>query len=53
MLIIGLAAAYFLWPTGITDIPLAALTLGKLFRAFGAIVIAVGAYGLAAMIWVD
>jgi len=53
VLIIGFAAAYFLWPTGITSVPLAAVTVGQLLRALGAVVIAVGSFGLAAMVWGD
>lgn len=30
--------AYWLWPDGVTDVPLSSLTLGALLRATGAIV---------------
>jgi len=35
-LAVGCVAAYFVWPTGITDMPLGAITFGALLRAIGA-----------------
>ncbi len=38
---IGLAVAYWIWPSGITDLPLASISFGSLLRAMGAAVVAV------------
>jgi hypothetical protein len=37
---IGGAAAYWIWPEGITDLPLASIKFGGLLRAIGSGVIA-------------
>jgi hypothetical protein len=37
--------AYWLWPDGVTDIPLSALTLGALLRACGAVFMSIAALG--------
>ena len=37
---IALGIAYWIWPEGITDLPLGAITLGQFLRAGAAIVVA-------------
>jgi hypothetical protein len=45
-LAVGFGIAYWLWPTGIADVPLSSITLGALLRALGAIIV-----GLIALIF--
>ena len=48
VLAIGWVVAYWIWPKGITDLPLAAITLGALLRALaaGAIALIVLIFGV-------
>jgi hypothetical protein len=50
-LVLGLAAAYFVWPAGIIDVALGAITFGQLLRIFAAAAIALATIGLTAMLW--
>jgi hypothetical protein len=50
-LVLGLAAAYFVWPTGITDVALGAMTFGQLLRVFAAVGIGLVTIGFAGMLW--
>ena len=50
---IGWAAAYWVWPAGITDLPLAAIKFGALLRAIASGAIAIVTLGLGAMLWAD
>jgi len=52
-LFLGLAAAYWIWPAGIADVPLAAITIGVLFRVIASGVIAFFTLYVVAMLWVD
>ena len=47
---IGLAVAYWIWPSGIADIPLGSIAFGSLLRAIGAGVVAVAFFVLALML---
>jgi len=49
VLLVGSIGVYFLWPTGILDSKLAAISLVALLRAIGAILLAFGTMLLAAM----
>ena len=51
VLAIGLVAAYWVWPSGITDQALAAITFGALLRAIASGAIAVVALVFTAMLW--
>ena len=51
-LAIGLLAAYWVWPNGITDLTIASITLGALLRAVGSGVIALASCICAAMLWI-
>lgn len=51
ILAIGFVAAYWVWPGGITDQTLAAITFGGLLRAIASGAIAVAALVVAAMLW--
>jgi len=42
----GFFIAYWVWPSGITDMPLAQLTLGMIGSAFGSVVIVCVAIGI-------
>ena len=50
---IGLAAAYWVWPTGVTDLSLANVTFGAFLRAIASGVIAIIALIFAALLWMD
>lgn len=47
---IGLAVAYLIWPSGITDLPLGSIAFGSLLRAIGAGVVAVAFFILGLML---
>jgi hypothetical protein len=49
---IGWAAAFWVWPDGITDLPLAAIRLGAFLRAIASGVIAFLALGFAWALWI-
>ena len=51
LLAIGLAAAYWVWPSGITDTPLGAMTFGALLRAIASGAIALVSFVFALMLW--
>lgn len=50
-LTIGLAAAYWVWPSGITELTLASITFGALLRAIASGVIALVFCVITAMLW--
>lgn len=50
-LAIGWAAAYWVWPSGIIDLPLLQITLGTLFRVIASGAIAFAVFVMAAMLW--
>ncbi len=50
ILAIGFAAAYWVWPSGITDLTLASITFGAVLRA-GSGVIALVSCAITAMLW--
>jgi len=50
---IGAAAAYWVWPAGITDLPLAAITFGALLRAGASSVIVLLVLAMVALLWAD
>lgn len=50
---IGLAIAYWVWPDGITDIPLAQITFGGLLRAAASSVITLAGLYMAALLLMD
>jgi hypothetical protein len=51
ILAIGAIAAYFIWPSGIGDVPLASLTLGMLAKAAGSVVVLLVPIGIAGALW--
>ena len=51
LLLVGLGIAYFVWPTGVADGILAALTLGAMRRAVVAIAIGIASIVVAVMFW--
>ena len=51
LLCMGVGIAYLVWPSGITDTTLAAMTFGALLRAVAAIAIGVVSLVAAAMFW--
>lgn len=51
-LAIGLAAAYWVWPSGITDLTLSTITFGVLLRAIVSGVIALASCIITAMLWI-
>jgi hypothetical protein len=51
LLVIGLAIAYLVWPSGITDFALAEIRFGGLLRAVASGVIAFAAVVMTAMLW--
>jgi hypothetical protein len=50
-LVIGFAAAYWAWPSGITDLTFASITFGVLLRAIGAGMIVLVSCVVTAMLW--
>lgn len=50
---IGLAIAYWVWPTGATDLTLASMTFGTFLRAIGSGAIAIAFLIGFALLWVD
>lgn len=50
---IGLAIAYWVWPTGITDVTLANIAFGRLLQAIASGGIVVITFYLAALLWMD
>jgi hypothetical protein len=50
-LAIGFAAAYWVWPAGIADVPLAAVTFGALMHAIGSGLIVLATLVVVAMLW--
>jgi uncharacterized protein YjeT (DUF2065 family) len=51
LLCLGLGIAYFLWPSGVLDTTLGAMTFGALIRVIGSVAIGLGALVVAAMFW--
>ena len=51
ILAIGAIAAYFIWPSGIGDVPVASLTLGMLAKAAGSVAVLLVALGIAGALW--
>ena len=51
LLAIGWAVAYWVWPAGITDLPLAAVKVGALLQAIASGVIALVTLCLVALLW--
>lgn len=51
ILAIGLAVAYWVWPSGITELTLASITFGTLSRAIASGVIALVFFVITAMLW--
>lgn len=51
LLAIGLAAAYWVWPSGITHLTLVSITFGALLRAIASGVIALVSCLITAMLW--
>ncbi len=51
-LAIGLAAAYWVWPSGIADLTLSSITLGALLRAIASGVIALASCVVTVMLWI-
>jgi hypothetical protein len=51
LLAIGFVIAYWVWPAGITDLPLAAVTFGALLRAIASGVMALVTLYLVALFW--
>lgn len=49
---IGLAAAYWVWPSGITDLTLSTITFGALLRAIASGVIVLASCAIAVMLWI-
>lgn len=50
---IGLAIAYWVWPTGATDLTLASMTFGTLLQAIGSAGIAFVFFIGFVLLWVD
>ena len=50
---IGLVIAYAVWPAGVVDQPLGAVTFGALLRSIGAVIVVLGALFVAAMLWIE
>jgi hypothetical protein len=50
---IGLAISYWVWPAGITDLPLAQITLGALLRTAASVAIMLAALVMAALLLID
>lgn len=46
---IGLAVAYWVWPTGITDLPIASVPFGSFLRVIGAVAVT-GAFAFLALL---
>lgn len=47
----GFGAAYWLWPSGVTEIPVSQLTLGQIFRVIGSLFLGlIGVAGVAGAI---
>jgi hypothetical protein len=53
LLCVGVLAAYFLWPAGITDLPLGVITFGALLRAIGSALVLAVFGALAWVMWTD
>lgn len=51
LLCIGLAIAFWIWPTGVTDLSLAAATIGELLRAIASVVITIVSFALVVLLW--
>lgn len=50
---IGLAIAYWLWPDGITNLPLAQITFGTLLWAAASCATMLAALVMAILLWID
>ena len=50
---IGLAIAYAIWPTGITDLPLGSITLGQALRAIASVIVGILLGTFAIQAWLD
>ena len=48
-LAIGLALAYWIWPSGITDLTLSAITFGAVLRALASCVVVLVFFAMAVM----
>jgi hypothetical protein len=51
VLALGLAFAYWIWPTGITNLPLASITLGALLQAVSSVLTALVSLWIAVSLW--
>lgn len=49
---IGLAASYWVWPNGITDLSLTSITFGALLRAIASGAIVLVSFVVTAMLWI-
>ena len=52
VLVVGLAVAYWVWPEGITALPLASITFGALLRAIASGAISLIFLFVAVMFWI-
>jgi hypothetical protein len=50
---IGVAIAYWVWPAGITDLPLTQITFGSFIRVAASGAITLAALVMAALLWAD
>lgn len=48
----GLAAAYLVWPSGITDLTLTSITFGALLRSIASGTLVLGSFVAAVMLWI-
>ena len=53
LLAVGWAIAYWVWPSGITDLPLTAIKFGALLLAMASGVIAIVTTGIATLLWME
>ena len=53
LLVIGLGLAYWVWPAGITDMPLRDVPLGTLLWAIGAVLVALLTIAIVVRAWRD
>ncbi len=52
LFVIGLAASYWVWPSGITDLTLTSITFGALLRAIASAAIVLVSFVVTAMLWI-
>lgn len=53
LLCIGWSIAFWVWPSGIADIPLVNITFGSLLPAVASVGIAFAVLVMAALLWID